>query len=253
MSIILEAHRGLAVDYPENTLVALRAAKKLGYGMIEVDTKITKDGHCILMHDSKLNRTTRYADGGELPADAMVSEWNLEEIRKLDAGVWMGDQFRGEKVPLFREAVAFAKEAQIPLKLDNIMWRHTPEQRRAMYDVIEELDALEYVGFTTAKVEFIPELLERFPKAHVHYDGVPDEENFRALQRLLPREQLTVWLRQDNAGTSWCKTPAVTPELADQVRPFATIGLWLITQPEELAAAEAMKVDLAETDGTLRP
>lgn len=253
MSIILEAHRGVSNEYPENTLAALRAAKELGYGMIEVDTKVTKDNQCILMHDNHLNRTTRYADGGELPAETRVSDWTLEEIHKLDAGVWKGEKFRGEKVPLFREAVAFAKEAGIPLKFDNVMWRHTPEQRQAMYDIIEELDALDVVGFTTARIEVIPELLARFPKAHVHYDGVPDEENLKALEQLLPRDQLTVWLRQDNATTSWCKTPAVTPELAEKVRPFATIGLWLLTLPEELEAAIEMGADLAETDGSLRP
>lgn len=221
--------------------------------MIEVDTKVTKDDQCVLLHDHYLNRTTRNADGSELPADSAIADWTLEEVRKLDAGIWKGEKFRGEKVPTLKEVLAFAKEAEIPLKFDNVMWRHTPEQRKAMYDAIEEMDALKYVGFTTAKVEFIPELLERFPKAHVHYDGVPDEENFAALQKLLPRDQLTVWLRQHNENTAWCKTPAVTPGLAEKVRPFATIGLWLITRPEELAAAIEMDADLAETDGSLRP
>lgn len=109
--------------------------------MIEVDTKVTKDDQCVLLHDHYLNRTTRNADGSELPADSAIADWTLEEVRKLDAGIWKGEKFRGEKVPTLKEVLAFAKEAEIPLKFDNVMWRHTPEQRKAMYDAIEEMDA----------------------------------------------------------------------------------------------------------------
>ena len=31
---ILEAHRGVSTEYPENTLCALRAAARQGYGMV---------------------------------------------------------------------------------------------------------------------------------------------------------------------------------------------------------------------------
>lgn len=253
MNVVLEAHRGVSNEYPENTMSALRAARDLGYGMIEVDTKFTKDDQCILLHDYSLNRTARYEDGRELPADSAVCEWTWEEVRRLDAGSWRGERFRGERIPLLQEALIFAKEARIPLKLDNVMWQHTSKQRNQMYDMIEETGALSVVGFTASKLECISELLERFPKAHVHYDGLPDEKSLEQLGQMLPREQLTVWLRQHNANTAWCQTPAATPELAKSARSVATIGLWLITRPEELVAAERLGADWAETDGSLRP
>lgn len=37
---ILEAHRGVSTEYPENTLCALRAAARQGYGMVEVDPPV---------------------------------------------------------------------------------------------------------------------------------------------------------------------------------------------------------------------
>ena len=43
--------------------------------MIEIDLKMTKDGHLILMHDKTIDRTT---DGKGLPSD-----YTLEEIRKF--------------------------------------------------------------------------------------------------------------------------------------------------------------------------
>ena len=60
---ILQAHRGVSSDYPENTMVAYYAAVELGYGMIELDARFTKDNRCVMMHDRTLNRTTRNADG----------------------------------------------------------------------------------------------------------------------------------------------------------------------------------------------
>lgn len=57
MSYILEAHRGVSAYYPENTLAAFTAAKKLGYGMIELDTKFTADNRCVCLHDKSINRT----------------------------------------------------------------------------------------------------------------------------------------------------------------------------------------------------
>ena len=253
MNIILEAHRGVSNEYPENTVCALRAAVRLGYGMIEVDTKFTSDNRCVLLHDHTLNRTGRTADGQMLPENSAVCDWTFDRLRSLDFGVWRGGQFAGEPIPSLEEALAVALESGVPLKLDNVMWTHTKEQRGIMFDTIEKMNALPVVGFTAGKLEQIRELLTRFPAAYVHFDGVPDDENLAALSKMLPRGQVTVWLRQHNPSTAWCQTPPATEELAEKVRPVASIGLWLLTRPDELERAVALGADIAETDGSLRP
>ena len=51
------AHRGLCLDYPENTMPALEAAVKGGFGL-ELDVHRTKDGSLVVIHDSTIDRVT---------------------------------------------------------------------------------------------------------------------------------------------------------------------------------------------------
>ncbi|MBR2988656.1 MAG: glycerophosphodiester phosphodiesterase, partial [Clostridia bacterium] len=91
----LAAHRGYSSKYPENTMLAFREALKYDIDMVENDVHMTKDGELVLMHDHKVNRTTN--------GDGLVRELTLEQVRLLDAGSWKGEEFKGEKVPTFRE------------------------------------------------------------------------------------------------------------------------------------------------------
>src|SRR5207244_2240185 len=52
----LVAHRGYALRYPENTLVALDAAIRAGAKYVELDVQLSKDGFPVLMHDKTLAR-----------------------------------------------------------------------------------------------------------------------------------------------------------------------------------------------------
>lgn len=76
---LLIAHRGGAELAPENTLVAFRQAEEMwGADMIELDVHATADGHCVVIHDPTVDRTTNGT--GE------VAAMTLEELRQLDAG-----------------------------------------------------------------------------------------------------------------------------------------------------------------------
>ncbi|MFK7814755.1 MAG: glycerophosphodiester phosphodiesterase family protein [Gammaproteobacteria bacterium] len=54
----LVAHRGDMATYPENSLLALCAAAKLGFKYIELDIQLSKDNLPIVIHDDNLVRTT---------------------------------------------------------------------------------------------------------------------------------------------------------------------------------------------------
>lgn len=75
------AHRGCSQMYPENTLLAFEKAAAIeGLTGIELDIQLTKDGHMVVFHDEKIDRTT---DGtGEL------RNYTLTELKdfKIDAG-----------------------------------------------------------------------------------------------------------------------------------------------------------------------
>ena len=91
------AHRGASGNYPENTLIAFQKALEIGVDEIELDLYLTKDDHLIVMHDGTVDRTT---DG-----TGAISELTLDEIKTLDAGRVFGEQFWGERVPTWEEAL----------------------------------------------------------------------------------------------------------------------------------------------------
>lgn len=95
--IVAVGHRGSKKFAPENTIAAHEVAFALGARAIEFDIRCTKDGHFILIHDSKVNRTTN--------GSGKVHKMTLDEIKSLDAGSWKASEFAGEKIPTLREAL----------------------------------------------------------------------------------------------------------------------------------------------------
>ena len=116
-----QAHRGVARDATENTMAAYRLAVLQGYDVIELDPDFTKDGVCVLFHDKTLARTARSAEGDLLPPAQTLRETTFAELMTLDVGLSHSPKYRGEKVPTLKEALDFAGEQGILIKLDNRM------------------------------------------------------------------------------------------------------------------------------------
>ena len=109
---ILLAHRGDFANAPENTLPSFQQAIQKGADGVELDAKLTSDGHVIVIHDPTLERTT---DG-----HGKVSSSTLEVIRRLDAGSWFNEKFRGTNVPLLAEVFeTVGKDKLINIELTN--------------------------------------------------------------------------------------------------------------------------------------
>jgi glycerophosphoryl diester phosphodiesterase len=111
---ILLAHRGDLAHAPENTLPAFQQAIQKGADGVELDAKLTADGHVIVIHDSTVDRTT---DG-----KGRVASLTLEAIRKLDAGKWFDEKFSGTKVPLLEEVFeTVGRDKIINIELKNLL------------------------------------------------------------------------------------------------------------------------------------
>jgi glycerophosphoryl diester phosphodiesterase len=83
-------HRGAALREPENTLRGIRHALDAGADGVEIDVRLSRDGEAFLLHDERIDRTTR----GKGLACGM--DWG--GLRLLDAG-------KGESIPKLTEAV----------------------------------------------------------------------------------------------------------------------------------------------------
>ncbi len=79
------AHRGASTYAPENTYAAFDLALDLGARHLELDVQLSSDGHLVVIHDDKVNRTTN--------GDGAVSALSLQELQSLDAGAWFDAQY----------------------------------------------------------------------------------------------------------------------------------------------------------------
>lgn len=52
-------HRGAAGHVLENTLGSIEKAIELGVDYVEIDLRLTRDGHVVVLHDAMVDRTTR--------------------------------------------------------------------------------------------------------------------------------------------------------------------------------------------------
>ncbi|GAB4363032.1 MAG: glycerophosphodiester phosphodiesterase [Cyanophyceae cyanobacterium] len=92
---LILGHRGDSAHGPENTLAAVRLAIAAGADGIEVDLQPLADGAIALCHDLNLRRLT----GRDQPTGSLTAA----AARSLDVGLWFGEQFRGEPMPLLED------------------------------------------------------------------------------------------------------------------------------------------------------
>ena len=93
--VTLAGHRGWRAKYPENTMRGFREVLKIDIDAIEMDVHMTKDYRIVVCHDADLSRTT--------DTKGKIYEMTFDEVRKADAGIKYGEEFRGEKVPALEE------------------------------------------------------------------------------------------------------------------------------------------------------
>ncbi len=106
------AHRGASAYAPENTLAAFELALQQGAPAIELDVKLSADGHAVVIHDPTVDRTTN--------GKGKVARLSLAELRALDAGSFFSEKYRGEKIPTLEEVFDLVgKRALINIELTN--------------------------------------------------------------------------------------------------------------------------------------
>ncbi|MDR2628181.1 MAG: family 20 glycosylhydrolase [Dysgonamonadaceae bacterium] len=99
--VFVISHRADWRNAPENSLPAIERAIKMGVDMVELDIQQTKDGQFILMHDTKLDRTSN--------GKGKIADYTLEEISKyrLKSGHGVATE---EKIPTLEEALLLCKD-----------------------------------------------------------------------------------------------------------------------------------------------
>ncbi len=104
------AHRGASGYYPENTMSSFEEAVRQKADGIELDVHLSKDGYLVVCHDETLNRTTN--------GKGFIKQYDLYELKQLDAGSWFDKRFKGEKIPLLEEAIDLVKRSNMELNIE---------------------------------------------------------------------------------------------------------------------------------------
>ncbi|NCF28574.1 MAG: glycerophosphodiester phosphodiesterase [Gammaproteobacteria bacterium] len=120
----LQGHRGARGLMPENTLAGFAHALTLGVTTLEMDLAVSRDGHVVLSHDSRLAPAlTRGPDGKWLQAPGpAINSLSLDQLKSYDIGRLDPDSryarrfpqqhaVDGERIPTLAQVLALAPRA----------------------------------------------------------------------------------------------------------------------------------------------
>ena len=95
---LIESHRGIEGDVPENSWPAIKLGHELGADLIEVDVQMSQDGVPFLRHNY------------QLPDGRWCSQLFWSELKEL--------RIDGESLPLLEDVLAWARNEGANLSLD---------------------------------------------------------------------------------------------------------------------------------------
>ncbi len=238
---LLIAHRGGSGLAPENTLPAFRrAVDAWAADMIELDVRATADGHCVVLHDPTVDRTT---DGS-----GAVAEMTLEELRRLDAGYRFSPDggrtfpFRGReiRVPTVGEVLEAVPDTRLTVEVK------TAAAQRPLFEAIRRAGA-EHRVIAAAEADAARTEFGRYPG--------PTSASANELRRLqlLHRLHLGVlWSARPDVAQMpefWrgrrILTPAFVRELHDH---GVDVHVWTVNEPDDMHRLLDWGVDGLVTD-----
>lgn len=125
---LIIGHRGAMGHAPENTMISFKKAVELHADIVEMDVQLSADGEVVVIHDPKVDRTTN--------GSGFVGDMTAEEIRSLDAGSWMGEEYAGTRVPLLDEVLEWARDVtRIAIEIKNAPIRYEGIEEKVVQSI----------------------------------------------------------------------------------------------------------------------
>tara|TARA_Y100001972_G_scaffold102040_1_gene127311 strand:+ start:1138 stop:2001 length:864 start_codon:yes stop_codon:yes gene_type:complete len=109
-NVYVIAHRGVHNGIPENSLPAYQKAIDIGCDFVEIDVRTTKDGHLVSVHNNTIDA---YVEG----RSGKVKDLTLAELKALDIGVKVGDNWKNTRIPTLEEILELC-QGKIGIYLD---------------------------------------------------------------------------------------------------------------------------------------
>lgn len=177
--VYVVAHRGAHEGIPENSIAAYQKAIDLGCDFVEIDVRTTKDGKFVSVHNSTIDA---YVPG----KTGKVKEMTLEELRALDIGARIGDQWKGTTIPTFEEILDLCK-GKIGIYLD-LKDAPVPELVKIIQAKGMEKEVIWYVGGKN-----LADLKSSCAECFEMPDPGPEKNLAKLLEEHKPRIVASVW------------------------------------------------------------
>lgn len=154
---VVFGHRGASAIEPENTMIAFERAFHDGANGIEFDVRKTADNKLVLLHDSKINRTSN--------GSGKLSKKNYSELLNYDFG-------KGEKIPLLEDVLKkFGNKYWLNIEIKEVGFE------KQLIDMLAKLKiSNKYVvsSFKAKVLNKIKELSKEIPTAYLYYRKTSD-------------------------------------------------------------------------------
>lgn len=165
------AHRGFSSQAPENTIPAFLKAVEFGADGIELDVQLSADGEIVVFHDSILDRTTN--------GNGKVSDYFLTSLKKLDAGSWFSNDYKGVNIPTLQEVFNDVPDnflINIELKTDRNQVEILP---RKVVELLKKNNRIEQVLISSFSVTMIKEMQKHLPEIKIGLLAMPSILGFK--------------------------------------------------------------------------
>lgn len=109
-SILTIGHRGFSGKFPENTLLSLSEAIKVGANIAETDLQLTKDEEVVLFHDRTVDRILKINNKNK-NNNKTIADFTLQELKKQDFGSWLDPRFKNVRVTTLTEILEYKNKS----------------------------------------------------------------------------------------------------------------------------------------------
>ncbi|MFO8017873.1 MAG: glycerophosphodiester phosphodiesterase [Promethearchaeia archaeon] len=156
----LLAHRGMPLEYPENTLLSFEKAVEFGVDVIETDTHYTKDKRFVILHDDELSRVSN--------GTGNVSDYTLAKLKELDAAYNFTPD-GGETYPYRDQGITFVSVDEVLKKFPDQKFNidlkdNNPDQVKDWSELIEKYDAQDRVLTASQYKGNLKQVRQSFPE-----------------------------------------------------------------------------------------
>jgi glycerophosphoryl diester phosphodiesterase len=225
-------HRGASFHAPENTVASAILGWKHNADAVEIDIHLSADKKIMVSHDASTKRIT-----GQ---DYKIESTSSETIRTLDAGVWKGEEYKGEKIPFLKEILeVLPRKKQLVIEI-----KSSKEIVPYLKEELEESEKVKQIILISFDFEALAEAKKAMPELPAYFlSSKVMPESFPELVTRLHENKIDGLNLNDTTITGeiadLCKKNRVplfawTVDDADTARKLIAMGVTAITTNKPL-------------------